>query len=95
MNKYAFRSLMAILIFLFFRNGQELYAQSNFIEREKIEIEFLEKREKGLIENENHRCGTGVVKIKVTFKYEPIDRLPTRNINELAAIFTAGVSFLQ
>lgn len=102
MNKYTFRVLIVFLIFIFEKNGMELSAQSNLNKRETIKIEFIETKKIPFVESEiyqirNRGCwnGAGDILVRVVITYERIDRLPTRNINELAAVFTAGVSFLQ
>jgi len=102
MNKYTFRVLIVFLIFIFEKNGMELSAQSNLNKRETIKIEFIETKKIPFVESEiyqirNRGCwnGAGDTLVRVVITYERIDRLPTRNINELAAVFTAGVSFLQ
>ncbi len=101
-NKNVFRGLMVGAIFLFGKNGSSISAQTIKIEKEIINVETLKPTEILLVKNEfnEDECrdcclGTGIIIVTITYKNEPIDRLPTRNVNELAAVFTAGVSFLQ
>ncbi len=102
MKKYVIRILIVGVIFLFGKNRMELVAQANLNEREIIEVEFIRpnkiffvRSEKYKIKNRGCWNGTGHTLIRAVITYERVDRLPTRNINELAAVFTAGVSFLQ
>ena len=100
--RYGFRVLLVGVIFLFGKNGTGLAAQINLSERETIKVEFIETNkvifvESEIDENRSSGCwnGAGDVIVTVVITYKKLNRLPTRNINELAAVFTAGVSFLQ
>ena len=109
MKKYGIRVLMVFVIFLFGENGMELSAQSNLKERETIKIEHIKSNKILFVDSEiqdvetkiykvrdkDYWNGAGDVLVKIVITYERIDRLPTRSISELVAIFTAGVSFLQ
>ena len=100
--RYGVRVLLVGVIFLFGKNGMELVAQTNLNERETIEVEFVETNKiifvgSEIDKNRSKGCwnGAGDVIVIVVITYKKMNRLPTRNINELAAVFTAGVSFLQ